>query len=83
MDGKRSIESASTSSGVIGLTEIYTVEEAKRRLGWSDSALRAAKRRGLQLLRSGKRRYLTGREILRFLEAETESHETSKPPGKR
>jgi hypothetical protein len=48
--------------------ELYTIEEAKARLRWSDSALRAAKRRGLRLLVCGKRRYVTGREILRFLQ---------------
>jgi hypothetical protein len=54
-------------SGVISSSEIYTLEEAKARLGWTDSALRAAKRRGLQLLACGKRRYIAGDEISRFL----------------
>ncbi len=53
--------------GVISETELYTLEEAKRRMRWTDSALRAAKRRGLALLSCGKRRYVTGREIMRFL----------------
>lgn len=48
--------------------EIYSLDEAKRRLRWSESALRAARRRGLKLLACGKRRYVTGQEILRFLE---------------
>jgi hypothetical protein len=56
--------------GTLSILEFYTIEEAKSRLGWTDSALRAAKRRGLKLLASGKRRYVTGREILRFLQAE-------------
>jgi hypothetical protein len=55
--------------GVISVLEIYAIEEAKARLGWTDSALRAAKRRGLKLLACGKRRYVTGREIRRFLES--------------
>ena len=54
--------------GVISLTEIYALDEAKRRLRWTESAMRAARRRGLKLLTSGKRRYVTGQEILRFLE---------------
>jgi hypothetical protein len=58
-------------TGVFATNEVYSIEEAKRRLGWSDSAMRAAKRRGLSLLRSGKRRYVTGQEILRFLQEET------------
>jgi len=49
--------------------EIYGIDEAKARLGWSNSAFRAAKRRGLRLLVCGKRRYVTGSEILRFLES--------------
>jgi hypothetical protein len=55
--------------GVISAVEIYTIEEAKARLGWTDSALRAAKRRGLQLLACGKRRYVAGEEIVRFLKS--------------
>lgn len=55
---------------VISTLEIYTLNEARSRLGWTESALRSAKRRGLTLLQSGKRKYVTGKEILRFLEAE-------------
>jgi hypothetical protein len=55
---------------VISVLEIYRIEEAKARLGWTDSALRAAKRRGLTLISCGKRRYVTGKEILRFLESQ-------------
>lgn len=57
------------SLGTISINEIYSVSEAKARLGWTDSALRAAKRRGLRLLACGKRRYVTGEEIRRFLES--------------
>lgn len=56
-----------TAPGVISEIKLYTLEEAKRRMRWTDSALRAAKRRGLKLLDCGKRRYVTGREIMRFL----------------
>jgi hypothetical protein len=55
--------------GVISSFELYTLEEVKARLRWTDSALRAAKRRGLRLLPCGKRRYVTGEEIRRFLES--------------
>jgi hypothetical protein len=54
--------------GVISTAEFYTIQEAKWRLGWSDSALRAAKRRGLTVLACGKRRYVTGLALLQFLE---------------
>jgi hypothetical protein len=59
-----------SAPGVISELELYTLEEVKRRLRWTDSALRAAKRRGLILLPCGKRRYVTGREIIRFLLAD-------------
>lgn len=59
----------SVPPGVISVLEIYTIEEAKARLGWTDSALRAAKRQGLRLIPCGKRRYVTGREVRRFLES--------------
>lgn len=54
--------------GVISIHELYTLEEARKRLRWTESALRAARRRGLTLLCCGKRKYVTGREIIRFLE---------------
>ena len=62
---------------VISVLEVYGIEEAKRRLGWTTAAFRAAKRRGLRILICGKRRYLTGREILRFLEAQQEDGQPS------
>lgn len=56
-------------AGVISVDEIYTLAEAKRRLGWTDAGLRSAKRRGLRVLICGKRRYIAGDEIHRFLHA--------------
>ena len=60
---------ASQTSGVISILEVYTIQELKVRLRWTDSALRAAKRRGLRLLPCGKRRYVSGKEVIRFLES--------------
>ena len=57
-----------TCPGVISVHELYTLEEARKRLRWTESSMRAARRRGLRLLSSGKRKYVTGREIIRFLE---------------
>ena len=59
--------------GVISVHELYTLDEARKRLRWTESALRAARRRGLNLLSSGKRKFVTGQEILRFLESEQEA----------
>ena len=59
--------------GVISIHEIYTLDEARRRLRWTDSSMRAARRRGLKLLTCGKRKYLTGQEIQRFLESQADA----------
>jgi hypothetical protein len=61
---------AALTPGVISLVELYRIDEAKLRLGWTDAAYRAARRRGLAVLGSGKRLYVTGEEILRFLKAD-------------
>lgn len=53
--------------GVVSVWELYTLDEIKKRLRWTDSSLRAARRSGLKLLVCGKRKYVSGREILRFL----------------
>lgn len=60
---------ASGPAGVVSILEVYTIQELKVRLRWTDSALRAAKRRGLRLLQCGKRRYASGKEVVRFLES--------------
>jgi len=64
---------ACSTPGVVSVFELYTLREAQRRLGWTESAMRAARRRGLRLLRCGKRGYVTGRELLRFIESEASS----------
>jgi hypothetical protein len=76
----RSAQERTRCPGVISVLEVYRVEEAKARLGWSDSALRAAKRRGLKLIACGKRRYVTGKEIVRFFESlQSETQHTTVP----
>lgn len=59
----------SYQSGVISTNEVYTLDEAKRRLRWTDSSVRSAKRRGLRLIKCGKRKYVSGQELFRFLES--------------
>ena len=58
--------------GVVSVHELYTLQEARRRLGWTESSMRSARRRGLKLLSCGKRKYITGKEILRFMESESQ-----------
>lgn len=74
--GTRQGSPPSSPPGVISIHELYTLSEARQRLGWTESALRAARRRGLRFLPSGKRKYVTGAEILRFLEQEADDRLT-------
>jgi hypothetical protein len=57
------------SVGVISMFELYRLDELKRRMAWTDSSLRSARRRGLRVLGHGKRRYVKGRDVIRFLES--------------
>lgn len=62
-----SVPPALHAPGVISLLEIYSIDEVKSRMRWTDSSLRAARRSGLKLMVCGKRRYVSGTEIARFL----------------
>ena len=53
--------------GAILSDALYRLDEAAARLGWGGHALRAARRRGLKVHRSGKRGYVTGRDLLDFI----------------
>jgi hypothetical protein len=54
-------------SGTINVDSLYRLDEAAARLGWGDHALRAARRRGLKIHRSGKRNYVLGSDLLVFI----------------
>ena len=54
-------------SGTIDLDAIYRLDEAKARMGWKDSAFRAAVRAGLKVYRSGKRIYVLGTDLVAFV----------------
>jgi hypothetical protein len=54
--------------GVISIHEIYALDELLGRMRWTQSSFRAARRHGLRVLGHGKRRYVRGRDIMRFLE---------------
>jgi hypothetical protein len=58
------------SPGIIQPDSIYRIDEACTRLGWGDHALRAARRRGLKIHRSGKRNYVLGSDLLAFITKE-------------
>jgi len=54
--------------GVIRADELYTLEELQQRLQAGEWALRMARRGGLRMLKLGKRKYVKGSEVIRFLE---------------
>lgn len=65
-----------TYPGVVSIHEIYTLDEARRRLRWTESSMRSARRRGLKLLACGKRKYVAGQEILRFLQDDSQAQKS-------
>lgn len=58
---------------------LYRLDELKARMGWSDSALRAAKQRGLKVRRDGKRAYLMGEDVISYLKQQTDEQPASSP----
>jgi hypothetical protein len=60
-------------AGVIDPAFLYRFDEAAKRMGWGRPAADAAKRRGLKTMKSGKRLYVLGREILEFIQRDSEA----------
>lgn len=59
-----SVKQAHGTPGAILPDALYRLDEAAARMGWGAHALRAARRRGLKVHRSGKRGYIVGRDLL-------------------
>jgi len=51
---------------------LYRADELKARMGWSDSALRSARRRGLKVRRDGKRAYILGEDVISYMKSKPE-----------
>jgi hypothetical protein len=51
---------------------LYRADELKGRMGWSDSAFRSARRRGLKVRRDGKRAYILGEDVIAYLKNKPE-----------
>lgn len=66
--------------GVITPGILYRIDEAKARLGWRNASYRAACRRGLNVHRCGKRVYVTGEELIRFITTEKHTGEEGQIP---
>ncbi len=55
-------------SGIIEPHILYTLDEAKRRLGWGAHAMRMARRAGLNVRYTGRRGYVLGRDIIEHIQ---------------
>lgn len=63
--------------GIISPVALYTADEARRRLGIGDWAWRQWRRDGLNVLRVSGRAFVTGRELIGFLESQGRDQEAS------
>ena len=57
-----------TTQSVIRADELYTLEEAARRLRWRQHSIRQARCLGLRIIRFGSRNYVAGSAVLAFFE---------------
>lgn len=71
---KKATTSHANSAGVIEPQILYRLDEAMKRAGWGRKAFDAARRRGLRTLRSGKRVYVKGCDLLGFIESDSAKH---------
>lgn len=55
-------------SGVLNAHEVYTIRQFKARLCISEKAFRTLRLAGLPVIRIGNRGYLSGRQVIEFLE---------------
>ena len=57
-----------TTPAVVDARQLYTFDEAARRLRWRKHSRRQARRLGLRVTRFGSRDYVSGAELIRFFE---------------
>lgn len=55
-------------TGEINPNCLYTLDEAKSRTGWGNWAFRSARRRGLVVRKVGVRHYVSGKDLIAFIE---------------
>ena len=55
-------------AGVIEPAAVYTLPEFMGRTGFTKSAMREARRKGLKVRRIGKRAFVFGRDAIEFIE---------------
>ncbi len=63
------------SPGVINTAECYRLDEFRRRAGLGDLAFREVRKRGLRVVKVGKRVYIRGKDWADFLDSQVERKE--------
>ncbi len=63
--------------GCVSADTLYTLAEIRDRLRLGPQAMREARRAGLVVRRIGRRGYVLGRDLIRFLDARDERQEGS------
>lgn len=63
----------SQCEGVIDPSFLYRFDVASKIMGWGKIAGSEAEKRGLKVMRSGKRRYVLGRDLVAFIQADSEA----------
>ena len=56
------------SPGFVEPGVIYRADEFKRRVGWSEHAMRTARRGGLRVIRTGGRAYVKGDDAIAYFD---------------
>jgi hypothetical protein len=68
------VQDATKQHGEIRPDSLYRYTEAARRLGWSSTAMRTARRKGLVVKYFANRCYVTGAALIDFLLANGKDH---------
>ena len=68
----RSSETNNKASGMISASEAYTLNEFRRRMGLTQAAMRAMRRKGMKVNRVGKRGFVDGRDAIEWLKTQGE-----------
>ncbi len=60
----------------INPSHLYPIETLKKLMGWSTSSYRSAVRRGLKVLRDGKRGFVRGADVVEWLSLNDEGDDS-------
>lgn len=63
-----------TTPAVIEPGHLYGLDEAKRRMRWSATAFRTARRNGLRVRYAGGRGYVRGSDLIEYIDAHGKDH---------